>query len=82
MFDSLYAHRMYINISIILPGSQCINCVPGVSYLVNAPIISMEWVVTHTWPMVLHATTHTTLRLNLVPMLGCYVAWIYMVTVY
>jgi len=51
-------------------GSQCIECVPGLSDLAHAPTRHVEWVVTHTWHVVIHLIKYTNLRMD-----WCFCIW-------
>ena len=45
-------------------ASQCIDCVPGLSYPVHVPTVHVNWVETYQWPAVIQVTTCTTLRIT------------------
>ena len=51
-------------------GSQCIDCLQGLSNLSHIPTIYVEWAATYQLHVVLRVRTHTTLR-----MVCCSVAW-------
>ena len=43
---------------------QCIDCFPGLLWLVYAPTKYMEWVAIYTWHVILYVTIYTNLRMT------------------
>ena len=71
-YHNIHHHKddmvAYSSVQIGLTGldgqDPCVDCVPGLSDLAYALRRHVEWVATYSWPVGLHITTYTTLRMS------------------